>query len=91
MKPPANVLAAVAKVSYTVPCVESCLTTLAVRYSDFYRCLVIEHPDKTCVCTVNPCGREALSLARFVDEEIGRHVALADYGEPLPLNVGSTP
>lgn len=89
MRPPAAVLAAVSKISYTVPCVESCLTTVAVRYSEFYQSLVIEHPDKSCVCKVSPDGPEAVALARFVDEEIGRFAALAHYGEDLPLNVGT--
>jgi hypothetical protein len=89
MRPPAAVLAAVAKVSYTVPCLEACMTVVAIRYSEFWDCLVIEHPDKACVCKVTPDGPEAVALARFVDEEIGRHVSLAHYDcEPLPRNVG---
>jgi hypothetical protein len=51
--------------------------------------LVIEHPDQTCICKVQPDGPEAAAIARFIDEEIGRFVALADYNEDLPLlNVG---
>lgn len=83
--PPA-VLAAIAKVSERVLCLEDCFSTVSVGYSLTRDCLVIKHPDPECHCVRNPGGESAVTLADFVVSELSRYVVMADYGE-LAVNI----
>lgn len=89
MRPPASVLAAIDAVSERVLCLSDCYSTCSVAYSPARDVVVIRHPDPTCECVVHPDGIEARALSAFVVEELSRYVAIAHYGEPLPLNVSA--
>lgn len=88
---PAAVAAAIARVSETVPCLESCFSTVAVRYNPAADRIEIRHPDPACDCVTHPDGDAARELAEYVDAELRHHVIMAApvaYGD-LPLNVGA--
>lgn len=89
--PAPAVLGAIAAMSYRIPCVEDCYSTVSVRWNPAAGRIEIGHPDPDCDCAVHPDGAAAHELAEYVDAELRRHVAMeaaADYGD-LPVNVRS--
>lgn len=87
-RPPAAYLAAVAQVSERILCLSDCYCTLPVTWCAAHEQTEIRHPDSHCECVRHPDGPEAVALSQFTNEEISRFVAVAQYGEPLPVHVG---
>lgn len=80
---PRAVLAAINAVSGRIVCVERC-GAIPVCVGEHGP--ELHHPYADCVCATRPDGPEALALAEYALNELARHVVVADYGEPLPVN-----
>jgi hypothetical protein len=80
MTAPAEVIAAISAVSWTISCLE-CGGTLEIVYDSILDCPVIKH------CVPHRFGLSARALAESVQDELARHVIVADYGAAEPLNV----
>lgn len=87
-KHPAGWLSAIEQVNERVLCLSDCYSTVSVSYVAASDLVLIRHPDRACEAVRHPDGAEATALAEFVIEELSRYVAMADYGEPLPVNIG---
>jgi hypothetical protein len=84
--PPPGVLAAIALVSGRIVCVERC-GAIPVRY-DAGRDLPTNcHPYADCPNHLHPDSPAAVALSEYTFERLADLVAMADYGEPAPLNV----
>lgn len=81
MSAPRAVLAAIEKVSGTVPCEDCNWYPVELEYDPVLDCPLIRHSVR------HRFGVSATALAEFINDELARSVAMSQYGEPLPLNV----